>query len=68
VPSYSAVENLNVILKSYPDFSYKEATLNPTNLRDKASDWEVDVVQTLRNKPDMKEFVGERDTATGRSL
>jgi len=68
VPSYSAVENLNVILKSYPDFSYKEATLNPTNLRDKASDWEVDVIQTLRNKTDMKEFVGERDTATGHSL
>jgi HAMP domain-containing protein len=68
VPSYSAVENMNVILKSYPDFSYKEATLNPTNLRDKASDWEVDVVQKLRNTAALKEFVGERDTATGRSL
>jgi HAMP domain-containing protein len=68
VPSYSAVENMNTILKAYPDFSYKEATLNPTNLRDKASDWEVDVVQKLRNTAGMKEFVGERDTATGRSL
>jgi protein-histidine pros-kinase len=57
-----------VVLKSYPDFAYKEATLNPTNLRDKASDWEVDVVQKLRNTAGMKEFVGERDTATGRSL
>ena len=68
VPSYSAVENLNVILKSYSDFSYKEATLNPTNLRDKASDWEVDIVQKLRQQADMKEFSGERDTPTGRSL
>ncbi|MCD2517135.1 DUF3365 domain-containing protein [Massilia sp. G4R7] len=68
VPSYSAVESLNAILKSYPDFSYKEATLNPTNLRDKASDWEVDVVNKLRSTADLKEFVGERDTATGRSL
>ena len=68
VPSYSAVESLNAILKSYPDFSYKEATLNPTNPRDKASDWEVDVVNKLRSTADMKEFVGERDTATGRSL
>jgi hypothetical protein len=68
VPSYSAVESLNAVLKSYPDFSYKEATLNPTNLRDKASDWEVDVVQKLRGTADMKEFVGERDTAIGRSL
>jgi len=68
VPSYSAVESMNAILKSYPDFSYKEATLNPTNLRDKASDWEVDVVQKLRRTADLKEFVGERDSATGRSL
>lgn len=68
VPSYSAVETLNVVLKQYPDFSYKEATLNPTNLRDKASDWEVDVVDKLRKQSDLKEFIGERDTATGRSL
>lgn len=68
VPSYSAVENMNVILKAYPDFSYKEATLNPTNLRDKATDWEVDIVQKLRKSPEMKEYSGERETATGRSL
>ena len=35
-------EHLNQLLKSYPDFSYKEATLNPTNPRDKAVEWEED--------------------------
>ena len=68
VPSFAATEQLGQLLKQYPDFTYKEATLNPTNLRDKASDWEVDVVNKLRNTADMKEYVGERDTATGRSL
>ncbi|MES2103397.1 MAG: DUF3365 domain-containing protein [Pseudomonadota bacterium] len=68
VPSYSATENLNTVLKSYPDFTYKEATLNPTNLRDKASDWEADIVQKLRSEPTMKEYVGERDTPIGRAL
>ncbi|HZV66491.1 MAG TPA: DUF3365 domain-containing protein [Telluria sp.] len=68
VPSYSAVENMNTILKSYPDFSYKEATLNPTNLRDKATDWEVDIVQKLRKQPDLTEYSGERESPTGRSL
>ncbi len=68
VPSYSATENLNTVLKSYPDFTYKEATLNPTNLRDKASDWEADVVHKLRSEPTMKEYVGERDTPIGRAL
>src|SRR5450830_373826 len=47
VPSYAATEHLNTLLKSYPEFSYKEATLNPTNLRDRASDWEADLVNNL---------------------
>ncbi len=68
VPSYSAVENFNLVMMSYPDFAYKEATLNPTNLRDRASDWEADVVHKLRANASLTEFIGERDTATGRSL
>ncbi|HSY27491.1 MAG TPA: DUF3365 domain-containing protein, partial [Burkholderiaceae bacterium] len=68
VPSYAATENLNTVLKSYPDFTYKEATLNPTNLRDRAADWEADVVQKLRSDASMKEYIGERDTPIGRAL
>ncbi len=68
VPSYSAVENFNLVSKSYPDFAYKEATLNPTNLRDRASDWEADIVNKLRSDANLKEYVGERETPTGRSL
>ena len=49
-------------------FYYKEATLNPTNPRDRAAGWEVDVVNQFRNGADLKEFVGERDTPAGRSL
>ena len=29
----------NYLRKRYPDYTYKEATLNPTNLRDRAVDW-----------------------------
>jgi HAMP domain-containing protein len=68
VPSYAATEHLNHLLKSYPDFSYKEATLNPTNLRDRAADWEADLVNTLRAKPALTELVGQRNTATGPAL
>jgi HAMP domain-containing protein len=68
VPSYSATEVLHALQQKYPDFFYKEATLNPTNPRDRASGWEVDVVNQFRNSADLKEFVGERDTPTGRSL
>jgi len=68
VPSYSAVEVLGALHAKYPDYAYKEATLNPTNPRDRATGWEVDIVNSFRNDAELKEFVGERDTPTGRSL
>lgn len=68
VPAYAATETINELRKKNPDYAYKEATLNPTNPRNRATDWENDVVQAFRNNPDTKELIGERDTATGRSL
>ena len=68
VPAYAATEQFNDLRKTHKDYAYKEATLNPTNPRDRASDWEADVVQIFRQTPDTTEVVGERDTPTGRSL
>ena len=68
VPSYSATEVLATLHKKYPDYAYKEATLNPTNPRDRATGWEVDIVNSFRNNSELKELVGQRDTPTGRSL
>lgn len=68
VPSFAATENLNALKKTFNDYYYHEAVLNPTNPRDRAADWESDLVQRLRDKPDSPEFVGERDTPTGRQL
>jgi len=68
VPAYAATETLNEVRKKYPDYSYKEATLNPTNPRDRAVEWETDVVNAFRSRSDLKELTGERDTPTGKSL
>ena len=68
VPAYSATEVLATLHQKYPDYAYKEATLNPTNPRDRASGWEVDIVNQFRNTSEMKEFIGQRDTPAGRSL
>jgi protein-histidine pros-kinase len=68
VPAYAATEQFNGLRASHPDYSYKEATLNPTNPRDRATDWEADVVNVFRQTPAKGEMVGERDTPTGRSL
>jgi HAMP domain-containing protein len=68
VPAYGATTTFNHLRTSFPEYTYKEATLNPTNLQDRAVDWEADVIQTFRNNPSQKQLVGERDTPTGRSL
>jgi len=68
VPAYAATEHFNYFRNAYPEYSYKEATLNPTNLRDRAVDWEADIVNFFRNNPDKKDLSGERDTPLGRSL
>jgi HAMP domain-containing protein len=68
VPAYSATEIMEMLRKKYPDYSYKEATLNPTNLRNRAMDWEADIVRNFRDRPDEKELIGVRDTPTGPTL
>lgn len=68
VPAYSATEVLGQLAKAFPEYSYKEATLNPTNPRDRAVDWEADIVGRFRAAADQKELIGERDTPLGRTL
>ncbi|HCZ15855.1 MAG TPA: DUF3365 domain-containing protein [Accumulibacter sp.] len=68
VPAYAATEIFSALHSKYPDFSYKEATLNPTNPRDRAVDWESDIVQKFRGDERVTELIGERETPTGRML
>lgn len=68
VPAYSANEYFDQLRKKFPDYSYKEATLNPTNPVNRATDWEVDIVRYFRQSPEKTELVGERETPNGRSL
>ena len=68
VPAYSATEVLHQLAKAFPEYTYKEAALNPTNPRDRAVDWEADIVGRFRSSADQKELIGERDTPLGRML
>ena len=68
VPAYGATEQFNDVRKKFPDYTYKEATLNPTNPRDRATDWEADIVNQFRQAADRQEIVGERETASGPAL
>jgi methyl-accepting chemotaxis protein len=68
VPAFAATETINTLRKKYTEYSYKEATLNPTNPRDRTLDWEADIVNRFRDHADVKEVVSERQSSNGRSL
>jgi HAMP domain-containing protein len=68
IPFYSATELFNYLRVTYPAYTYKEATLNPSNPRDRATDWEADVINMFRNDPSRQELIGHRNTPEGESL
>ena len=68
VPAFAATEMMNQLRKKYDNYSYKEAVLNPTNPRDRAVEWESDVVNEFRNNAEKKEITGMRMAASGPAL
>lgn len=68
VPAYSATESMKRLRKTFPDYTYKEAALNPTNPEHKAAEWEEDVIQYFRTYESVTEYSGVRDTPTGQYL
>lgn len=68
VAAYAAIQALNRMGENFSDYSYRAAVLNPTNSRDKASDWETEVIEELRANPGAKDIIGVRPTIHGDSL
>jgi len=68
VPAFAATETFATLKKKYPEYAYKEATLNPTNPRDQAEDWEAKIVQAFRADANAQETHGVRSTQFGPSL
>lgn len=68
VPAFAASEIMGQLRKKYPDYAYKEAALNPTNPRNRAVEWESDIVNDFRNNEGRKELSGTRMTPSGLSM
>jgi methyl-accepting chemotaxis protein len=68
VPAFGATEIMTLLRKKYPDYAYKEAALNPTNARNRAVEWEEDIIRAFRGDAALGELSGMRETPTGRSL
>ncbi len=67
IPAYSVREVFEGLRSNptYQDFFYKDAMLNPTNLRDKADGFEKDVIDRFIKDKNLKEVRGFRDTPGG---
>jgi protein-histidine pros-kinase len=66
IPSFAAQTNLKMVRTKLPEYSYREPTLNPINISDRAGDWEADIINDFRSDANKKETVVTRDTAGGR--
>jgi HAMP domain-containing protein len=68
VPAYAAQKSFKAVQTAFAGFTYREPALNPTNLSDRAQDWEADIINLFRNQSDKQELVIQRDTPVGPTL
>ena len=68
IPAYSAREVFEKFRanESWGDYLYKEATLNPTNPRDKADLFETYIINRFRRKTNTKQLTGFRSQPFGK--
>jgi protein-histidine pros-kinase len=67
VPAYAATRSFNTLRKNpqHKEYSYKEATLNPTNPLNRATDWENDIIRAFRNGSSNGQVLTVRETPRG---
>jgi HAMP domain-containing protein len=68
VPAFAAIATFNKLRQQYPEYTYREPALNPTNPDHRAADWETDVITYLRDHPDQTQITDVRNTPMGPSL
>jgi hypothetical protein len=43
-------------------YEYKESVLNPKNPLHRTTEWEVELIRSFREQPDLKMIIGDRKT------
>ena len=68
VPAYAATQVANLFKEKRPEYSYKEAVFNPTNVRDNAAPWEEKIINQFIADPSLKRITGSRIIKRKKSL
>jgi HAMP domain-containing protein len=65
IPFWAAQTNFRAVQKQFPDYSFRQLALNPTNPADRPVDWQAEIINTFRGNPAQTELITQRDTPTG---
>ena len=68
VPAFAATETLRRLRDRFPPMNTKEAVLNPTNPRDRASDWERTLIENSAQTPRRRALTGLQGEGVQRSV
>ena len=68
VPAYAATETLRRLRDKFPAYEYKEAMLNPTNPRDRATEWEKVLIEKFRADTTQTELTGVQGEGVQRAM
>jgi protein-histidine pros-kinase len=62
IPSYAAIQTFTHLKKRLEKYEYKESVLNPKNPLHRTTEWEVELIRSFREQPDLKMIIGDRKT------
>jgi HAMP domain-containing protein len=65
IPFWAAQTNFRAVQKQFPDYSFRQLALNPTNPADRPVEWQVDIIDMFRRNPAQTELITQRDTPAG---
>jgi protein-histidine pros-kinase len=68
IPFFAAQRTFDRLSQQFPDYSFRQPTLNPTNPVDRPAPWERDIISTLGSQPRLTSLITERKTAAGEIL
>ena len=57
VSFYAARRSFELLRTAEPEYTYRIASLNPTNPSNRAFDWEADIIRDFRDNPDRKQIL-----------
>ena len=68
IPFYAAQQTFDRMVASFPDYTFRQPTENPTNPSDRPLAWETGIIDTLVAQPSLDHLVTERSTQAGTIL